>query len=286
MWKCEKKKIFCFCFLAKEVRSIRRSKLRSAIFFGRRRFFPKISQNLLTAQKSWRKTLDQSKTKHENLCRWKLFLFFCFWRYIAACEQNKLNLVDTDLLRCLSCDHIPKLLVEKYLIEICRSQNVPFEPNESVMVQDEFWAVGSKYVQENNSSSNDEKRFPPPPNDFSQGGAAARPHYAPPPPPVHVRSIFRWKFCFTLFFFLLLFQYENPPPRYMDVSWTWSFIVAKKIIERSKMTANGRHFYSCSTDCKQMCSFLDVRHLVHRLVNRSVLEKLDRLEIPIWNQCQ
>lgn len=84
------------------------------------------------------------------------------------CEQNKLSLVDTDLLRCLSCDLIPKLLIEKYLVEICRSQNVPFEPDPTVMAQDEFWTIGQRYIQ--HPSVNEEKRPPPPP---STGGASS-----------------------------------------------------------------------------------------------------------------
>ncbi|CAF2525263.1 unnamed protein product [Rotaria sp. Silwood2] len=86
--------------------------------------------------------------------------------YVSMCEQNKLSLVDVDLLRCLSCDLIPKLLIEKYLVEICRSQNVPFEPDPTIMAQDEFWTIGQRYIQ--NASVNDEKRPPPPP---SSGGA-------------------------------------------------------------------------------------------------------------------
>jgi hypothetical protein len=84
------------------------------------------------------------------------------------CEQNKLGMVDVDLLRCLSCDLIPKLLIEKYLVEICRSQNVEFEPDQTVMAQDEFWTIGQRYVQ--HPPVNDEKRPPPPP---STGGASS-----------------------------------------------------------------------------------------------------------------
>jgi hypothetical protein len=84
------------------------------------------------------------------------------------CEQNKLGMVDVDLLRCLSCDLIPKLLIEKYLVEICRSQNVEFEPDQTVMAQDEFWTIGQRYVQ--HPPVNDEKRPPPPP---SNGGGAS-----------------------------------------------------------------------------------------------------------------
>jgi vacuolar protein sorting-associated protein IST1 len=88
--------------------------------------------------------------------------------YVSMCEQNKLGMVDVDLLRCLSCDLIPKLLIEKYLVEICRSQNVPFEPDATVMAQDEFWTIGQRYIQ--NPSVNDEKQPPPPP---SGGGASS-----------------------------------------------------------------------------------------------------------------
>jgi len=90
--------------------------------------------------------------------------------YVTMCEQNKLGMVDVDLLRCLSCDLIPKLLIEKYLVEICRSQNVPFEPDQTIMAQDEFWTIGQRYVQ--HPSTTDEKR-PPPPSSSSSGGGGA-----------------------------------------------------------------------------------------------------------------
>jgi len=90
--------------------------------------------------------------------------------YVTMCEQNKLGMVDVDLLRCLSCDLIPKLLIEKYLVEICRSQNVPFEPDQTIMAQDEFWTIGQRYVQ--HPSGNDEKQRPPsPPSNGRSGGA-------------------------------------------------------------------------------------------------------------------
>lgn len=118
--------------------------------------------------------------------------------YVSMCEQNKLEMVDVDLLRCLSCNHIPKLLVEKYVIEICRSQNVPFEPDPTVMAQDEFWNIGQRYVQAppppplpTVPTSYDEKR--PPPGGFGSnggGGGGARLDYPNAP------------------------AYENPPPNY------------------------------------------------------------------------
>lgn len=89
------------------------------------------------------------------------------------CEMNKLGMVDVDLLRCLSCDLIPKLLIEKYLVEICRSQNVPFEPDSTIMAQDEFWTIGQRYVQQSNTS--EEKRPPPPSSDGGGSGGAGGP---------------------------------------------------------------------------------------------------------------
>ncbi|CAF3285814.1 unnamed protein product [Rotaria socialis] len=91
--------------------------------------------------------------------------------YVAMCEQNKIGMVDVDLLRCLSCDLIPKLLIEKYLVEICRSQNVPFEPDSTIMAQDEFWTIGQRYVQ--STPTTDEKKLPPPPPPASSGGGAS-----------------------------------------------------------------------------------------------------------------
>jgi len=89
--------------------------------------------------------------------------------YVTMCEQNKLGMVDVDLLRCLSCDLIPKLLIEKYLVEITRSQNVPFEPDQTVMAQDEFWTIGQRYVQQSNV--NEDKRPPPPPSSYGGGSS-------------------------------------------------------------------------------------------------------------------
>lgn len=106
--------------------------------------------------------------------------------YVTMCEANKLSLVDVDLLRCLSCDLIPKLLIEKYLVEICRNQNVPFEPDPTIMAQDEFWAIGQRYVQPSNI--NDEKRPPTSgPSGGSSGGAGGG-HVARQEPPALIAA--------------------------------------------------------------------------------------------------
>ena len=126
------------------------------------------------------------------------------------CEQNKLGMVDTDLLRCLSCDLIPKLLIEKYLVEISRSQNVSFEPDPTIMAQDEFWAIGQRYVQNPNVNDN-RGQFPPPPQgpfppppqgpSSSAGGGGmggGRLDYPAPTlnPPSAPTVSFLWKFLF------------------------------------------------------------------------------------------
>ena len=124
----------------------------------------------------------------------KIFIFLSF-RYVEMCEQNKLGMVDVDLLRCLSCDHIPKLLIEKYLVEMCGTHNVPFEPDQSVMAQDPFWTLGERYTPHPNMVP-EEKRPPPPPPGCSacggsggssggSGGTAARLDYLPAPSSSH-----------------------------------------------------------------------------------------------------
>ena len=97
------------------------------------------------------------------------------------CELNKLSIVDVDLLRCLSCDLIPKLLIEKYLVEICRNQNVPFEPDSTIMAQDEFWTIGQRYIQPTATVA-EEKRPPPPPTTGGNSGGGGAARYEPPPP--------------------------------------------------------------------------------------------------------
>lgn len=148
------------------------------------------------------------------------------------CEQNKLGMVDSDLVRCLSCDLIPKLLIEKYLVEICRTQNVPFEPDATVMAQDEFWTLGQRYVQ--NPNVNDDNRRPPPPpsgpSSSSGGGGIGgvrmdypAPTLTPPSAPTvsflsilfSIHPLKRENFTYSNFFA----QFEKTPPVYVGVSF-------------------------------------------------------------------
>lgn len=53
--------------------------------------------------------------------------------YITACQSNTLGTVSSKLIHKLSVQAPPKLLVEKYLIEIAKNYNVYYEPDPSVM---------------------------------------------------------------------------------------------------------------------------------------------------------
>jgi len=58
--------------------------------------------------------------------------------YADACRSNQLNNVNEKVLHRLAATPPPKILVERYLIEIARSHNVPFEPDARVMQEDEI----------------------------------------------------------------------------------------------------------------------------------------------------
>jgi vacuolar protein sorting-associated protein IST1 len=41
----------------------------------------------------------------------------------------------------------PKILIERYMIEIAKTYNVPFEPDPSVMAQDEIFAAENLLIE-------------------------------------------------------------------------------------------------------------------------------------------
>ncbi|KFM81294.1 IST1-like protein, partial [Stegodyphus mimosarum] len=57
--------------------------------------------------------------------------------YALAARENALNSVNEKLVHKLSVQAPPKILVEKYLIEIARSHNVPYEPDAEVLEENE-----------------------------------------------------------------------------------------------------------------------------------------------------
>lgn len=57
--------------------------------------------------------------------------------YALAARENSLNSVNEKLVHKLSVQAPPKILVEKYLIEIAKSHNVPYEPDNEVLAEEE-----------------------------------------------------------------------------------------------------------------------------------------------------
>jgi vacuolar protein sorting-associated protein IST1 len=55
-------------------------------------------------------------------------------KYAEACKTDALNNVNEKVKRRLGLEAPSKLLVEQYLIEIAKSCNIPYEPDQSVML--------------------------------------------------------------------------------------------------------------------------------------------------------
>lgn len=58
-----------------------------------------------------------------------------------ACKTNELNNVSEKVMHKLSVQAPPKILIERYMVEIAKTYNVPFEPDPSVMLNDEIFAA-------------------------------------------------------------------------------------------------------------------------------------------------
>ncbi|KAF0314306.1 IST1 [Amphibalanus amphitrite] len=56
--------------------------------------------------------------------------------YLQACRENSLGTVSPKLMHKLSVQAPPKILVEKYLIEIAKNYNVEYEPDPGVMANE------------------------------------------------------------------------------------------------------------------------------------------------------
>ncbi|KAG1665313.1 IST1 [Nymphon striatum] len=61
--------------------------------------------------------------------------------YTQAVRENCLKTVNEKLMRKLGVEAPPKLLVERYMIEIAKIHNVPFEPDPEIMRHDEIMAA-------------------------------------------------------------------------------------------------------------------------------------------------
>lgn len=61
--------------------------------------------------------------------------------FAQSCRTNELNNVNEKVMHKLGVQAPPKILIERYMIEIAKTYNVPFEPDPSVMAQDEIFAA-------------------------------------------------------------------------------------------------------------------------------------------------
>ena len=66
--------------------------------------------------------------------------------FAQACRTNALNQVSEKLMHKLSVQAPPRMLVERYMMEIAKTYNIPFEPDPNVMAQDEIFAAENMLI--------------------------------------------------------------------------------------------------------------------------------------------
>ena len=95
--------------------------------------------------------------------------------YAQACRTNTLNNVSEKVMHKLSVQAPPKILVERYMIEIAKTYNVPFEPDATIMTQDEVYSADKLLIDLGLSQPDDENPKCPPGGGGGGGGMVA-PH--------------------------------------------------------------------------------------------------------------
>ncbi|XP_061176718.1 IST1 homolog [Saccostrea echinata] len=111
-----------------------------------------------------------------------------------ACRTNELNNVNEKVMHKLGVQAPPKILVERYMIEIAKTYNVPFEPDPAVMNQDEVFAAENLLIDLGEKKGGGSNGGPSGGMGVLQpqiGGGASAPSYPPPsqpqyPPPQHL----------------------------------------------------------------------------------------------------
>lgn len=58
-------------------------------------------------------------------------------QYAEACRAESVDTINQKLKHKLSIHSPPKILVEKYMIEIAKSFNIPYEPDPQVMNEEQ-----------------------------------------------------------------------------------------------------------------------------------------------------
>lgn len=74
--------------------------------------------------------------------------------FAQACRSNALSNVNEKVMHKLSVQAPPKSLVERYMVEIAKTYNVPFEPDPSVMHQDEILLAENLLIDLNEDKKN------------------------------------------------------------------------------------------------------------------------------------
>lgn len=101
--------------------------------------------------------------------------------FADACLSNRLNNVNEKVLHRLAATPPPKILVERYLVEIARSHNVPFEPDPKVMQEDEIALAENQLGQLIDFQGLSDKNPNALPNNGVLPDAGSGPAYPPPP---------------------------------------------------------------------------------------------------------
>ncbi|XP_065341062.1 IST1 homolog [Cloeon dipterum] len=75
-------------------------------------------------------------------------------QYNQACREEAVGTISEKLKHKLSVQAPPKLLVEKYLIEIAKIYNVPYEPDPQVMMNEDTAGLDALLIDLNNEKNN------------------------------------------------------------------------------------------------------------------------------------
>ena len=74
--------------------------------------------------------------------------------FAESCRTNSLNNVNEKLMHKLAVQAPPKILIEKYLEEIAKTYNVPFEPDPGVIQADETLQAEGMLIDFNEKRNN------------------------------------------------------------------------------------------------------------------------------------
>uniref|UniRef100_T1IXH0 IST1 homolog n=1 Tax=Strigamia maritima TaxID=126957 RepID=T1IXH0_STRMM len=94
-------------------------------------------------------------------------------QYAQACRENAVGTVNEKLMHKLSLQAPPRILVERYLIEIAKSHNVAYEPDCAVMRQDEEMVAEAMLIDFNENKQRG-----------SSTSSSIPGSYVPPPAPI------------------------------------------------------------------------------------------------------